>query len=154
MIPCKLLRSNSRLPVKGSVDSAGFDLYYCPVIYDGENQYNFSRYEVQLSPQKRLLLPTGISLAIPKGYYGRIAPRSGLALKDGLDVLAGVIDSDWRGEVAVILYNTGDKSVTIQPYTRIAQLIIEKCDRFELCPVENLENTDRGENGFGSTGTK
>jgi dUTP pyrophosphatase len=98
------------------------------------------------------MLPTGISMSIPKGYYGRVAPRSGLALKNGLDVLAGVIDNDFISEVQVILYNTSDTPVNIEPYTRIAQLIIEKCDSFQLFVVDELESTERGENGFGSTG--
>ncbi len=148
MIPCKLLRSNSKLPTKGSKYSAGFDLYYCPNM----DNYTVDNYTIELLPHCRGMLPTGISMSIPKGYYGRVAPRSGLALKNGLDVLAGVIDNDFISEVQVILYNTSDTPVNIEPYTRIAQLIIEKCDSFQLFVVDELESTERGENGFGSTG--
>ena len=144
MIQCVLLRENSKLPEKGSLEAAGFDLSYCP------NNDNME--EIILSPRKRIMLPTGISMAIPSGYYGRIAPRSGMALKNGIDVLAGVIDADWRGEIQVILYNTSDTDFKILPGNRIAQIIIEKVDPFELVVVDSLSSTQRDGKGFGSSG--
>lgn len=144
MIQCVLLRKNSKLPEKGSPQAAGFDLSYCSM--------DDSIGEVVLAPRTRVMLPTGIALAIPEGYYGRVAPRSGLALKNGIDVLAGVIDSDWRGEIQVILYNTSDKCFSIFPGNRIAQIIIEKADPFELVVVDSLSETQRNDKGFGSSG--
>lgn len=91
-------------------------------------------------------------MSLPFGQYGRIAPRSGLAYKNGIDVLAGVIDADYRGDVGVILLNTGDSDFIIKDGDRIAQIIIEKIDMCELIVVEDLGITDRGEGGFGSTG--
>ena len=92
-------------------------------------------------------------MEIPEGYYGRIAPRSGLAHKNGIDVLAGVVDSSYRGEIRVILYNT-DKEETLQVRSgdRIAQMIVERHYNFEFVEVEDLSVTERGEGGFGSTG--
>lgn len=135
----KLTDFNSQIPTKGSQYSAGYDLYSCC--------------NVLIYPQERALVKTGIVLEIPDGYYGRIAPRSGLALKNGIDVMAGVIDSDYRGEIGVILYNT-DKTVPfhIKIGDRIAQLIIEKYYNFDLEKAEDLNSSDRGSGGFGSTG--
>jgi len=99
------------------------------------------------------MVKTGLSVEIPEGYYGRIAPRSGLAHKNGIDVLAGVVDSSYRGEIRVILYNT-DKEETLQVRSgdRIAQMIVERHYNFEFVEVEDLSVTERGEGGFGSTG--
>jgi dUTP pyrophosphatase len=96
-------------------------------------------------------------LEIPEGYYGRIAPRSGLALKQGIDVLGGVIDASYRGEIGVILVNTTAKGDELQithikKGDKIAQLIIEKCHQVEWEEVKELAETDRGAGGFGSTG--
>ena len=99
-----------------------------------------------------IISPTGISISIPRGYYGRVAPRSGLALRDGIDVLAGVIDAGYRGEVGVILINFGDKSFAFRKGDRIAQLIIEKCHEVEWQEVDELNGTARGDDGFGSSG--
>ena len=135
----KLTDFNAQIPTKGSEHSAGYDLYSCcnALIY----------------PQERMLIKTGIVLEIPEGFYGRIAPRSGLALKNGIDVMAGVIDSDYRGEIGVILYNT-DKNTPfhIKIGDRIAQLIIEKYYTFDLQQAEDLNVSERGTGGFGSTG--
>jgi dUTP pyrophosphatase len=98
---------------------------------------------------------TGIQIAIPEGYYGRIAPRSGLAVKHGIDVLAGVVDSGYRGEVGVVLQNLGLMDFEYREGDRIAQLIIEKCHDVEWEEVESEEDlvsSERGEGGFGSTG--
>lgn len=106
-----------------------------------------------LPPLTRATMPTGIAIEIPEGYYGRIAPRSGLAHNHGIDVLAGVVDSGYRGEIKVILYNTDkDHDFQIRQGDKIAQMIIERHYNFELVEVEDLSPTPRGEGGFGSTG--
>lgn len=106
-----------------------------------------------IQPLCRGVVSTGISLEIPPGYYGRIAPRSGLALKHGIDVLAGVVDSGYRGEIKVILYNTdNEKAFSVNPGDKIAQIIIEKHYNFEFVRTDSLSESDRGEKGFGSSG--
>jgi dUTP pyrophosphatase len=95
-----------------------------------------------------------LAAAIPKGFYGRVAPRSGLAVKHGLDVLAGVIDSDYRGEIICALINHGDEPLQIEEGTRIAQLVIEAIITPEPVWSEDLSETERGRAGFGSTGEK
>src|SRR5512138_2574050 len=94
------LDERAMLPTRGSTNSAGLDLY--------------SIEELLIEPQRRVLVRTGLSVAIPEGFYGRVAPRSGLAVKHGLDVLAGVIDSDYRGELCCALLNTGDEAIELQ----------------------------------------
>jgi dUTP pyrophosphatase len=91
-------------------------------------------------------------VAIPHGFYGRVAPRSGLAVKHGLDVLAGVIDSDYRGELCCVLYNTGDAAFELPAGSKICQLIIEKIITPKATWVADLDETARGAGGFGSTG--
>ncbi|MEM9491592.1 MAG: dUTP diphosphatase [Myxococcota bacterium] len=107
-----------------------------------------------LAPGQRQAVPTGLALAIPTGYEGQVRPRSGAALKTGLTVLnaPGTIDSDYRGEVAVILINLGSEPLTIQPGQRIAQLVIAPVTRAELTVVTELPPSQRGGGGFGSTG--
>ncbi len=102
------------------------------------------------------LVPTGLSMAIPIGNYGRIAPRSGLAAKNFIDVGAGVIDADYRGEVKVLLFNFSEQEFQIKAGDRVAQLIIEKYTRTEIEEVTegDLDSTERGEGGFGSTGVQ
>lgn len=110
-----------------------------------------------LFPGRRASIPTGLKMAIPPGWYGRIAPRSGLAVKSGVDVLAGVVDSDYRGEIMVALINLGDTLVKFTHGDKIAQMIFEIADRAELEFVPNeadLGITERGEGGFGSTGQR
>ena len=92
------------------------------------------------------------SVKVPEGTYGRIAPRSGLAVKHGIQVGAGVIDSDYTGELKVVLFNHNNKKYNIKPGFRIAQLILEQCVTPEVVEVDDLDTTDRGNNGFGSTG--
>jgi dUTP pyrophosphatase len=108
-----------------------------------------------LLPGKRLLIPTGLSFAIPDGYEGQVRPRSGLALKWGVTVVnsPGTIDSDFRGEVGVVLINHGDEPVRIEPRMRIAQLVICKVERAQLVERAELSSTTRGGGGYGSTGT-
>lgn len=109
---------------------------------------------ITLFPGERQLIPAGFKIEIPYGYEAQIRPRSGLALKHGITVLnsPGTIDSDYRGEVGVILINHGDNPYAIHPYDRIAQMVIA---RVELCELwlGDLSETERGENGFGHTGT-
>lgn len=103
----------------------------------------------------RVLVPTGIRLAIPVGWEGQVRPRSGLAIRKGITLLnaPGTIDSDYRGEIQVILVNLGESDAHIEPGERIAQLIIAPVSRVEFRSAEDLDGTVRGEGGFGSTGT-
>ncbi len=107
-----------------------------------------------LLPHARALVPTGLAMAIPPQYEGQVRPRSGLAARSGVTVLnaPGTIDSDYRGEVQVVLVNLGDSAVTIAPLERIAQLVIAPVARAELTLVTDLEPTPRGRGGYGSTG--
>lgn len=141
-IKLQLLRDNAVVPTIATSGSAGYDLYSA-----SENT------EI-VNSGERLLVPTGILLEIPLGYYGAICSRSGLALKYGLIVLnaPGIIDSDYRGEIKVILHNTAEEPVEVKPKDRVAQLIICPCMKIQWSLSENLELTDRGSNGFGSTG--
>ncbi|SAM82407.1 probable dUTP pyrophosphatase [Ustilago bromivora] len=128
----------AKLPTRGSALAAGYDLY--------------ASERVVLPRGGRKVVQTGICLAIPTGHYGRVAPRSGLASKHGIDVGAGVIDEDYRGLLGVLLFNLGDADFTINEGDRIAQLIIEKISTPKVQQVESLDETLRGEGGFGSTG--
>lgn len=132
------LEIGAHAPTYGSEYAAGADLY--------------ANESFEILPGHRALIKTGVRMEIPSGFYGRIAPRSGLAYKNGIDVMAGVIDSDYRGDIGVILINLGETDFTIQTGDRIAQMIIEKYYRYPFCVVESLEETTRGDNGFGSTG--
>ena len=127
------------MPTQGTAFAAGYDLYAAEdsIIVCGS----------------RKLVKTNISMEITPGYYGRIAPRSGLAYKNGIDVLAGVIDSDYRGDIGVILYNT-DKSIDFiaKKGDRIAQIIFEACYPTNFIESQKLDNTSREAGGFGSTG--
>ena len=134
----KKLDGDAKLPTRGSASAAGLDLY--------------SIEAVCLPPNQRSLVRTGLAVAIPEGFYGRLAPRSGLATKKGLDVLAGVIDADYRGEIQCLLHNTSDGIVELPAQTKICQLIIEKIITPTPVLVEDLTNTPRGGGGFGSTG--
>ena len=111
--------------------------------------------EVSVKPGEIMLIPTGIQVAIPVGFEGQIRPRSGLALKHGLSIVnsPGTVDSDYRGEVAVILINQGEQPFSIKRGDRISQLVISPVTHAELEIVEELENTSRNQRGFGHTGT-
>ena len=110
--------------------------------------------DIQLTPGQRALIPTGLRLAIPRGFEGQVRPRSGLAARHGVTILnsPGTIDSDYRGEICAILINLGSEPYTIRHGDRIAQLVIVPCFRAELVEVDSLDTTGRGEGGFGSTG--
>lgn len=128
----------SSCPVKGTPDAAGYDL--------------FSIEEGYIPAQERKMIDTGIQIQIPQGYYGRIAPRSGLALKNGIDVMAGVIDSDYRNNIKCILLNTDkNNNYKYNIGDKIAQIIIEKCYEIKFTDVDILDETQRF-GGFGSTG--
>jgi dUTP pyrophosphatase len=136
----KLLTENSKLPTRANPTDAGLDLH--------------SIEKLALLPRTRKLIRTGISIEIPEGYYGRVAPRSGLAFKSGIEVFAGVIDSSYRGELCVILYNSDNSTpLLISEGDRIAQLIIEKHYNLPIEEVSQLNSTERGSGGFGSSGT-
>src|ERR1044071_3644623 len=113
----KQLDPQAMLPRRGSALAAGLDV--CCIE------------ELEIRPKQRVMARTGLAVAIPPGFYGRVAPRSGLAAKDGLDVLAGVIDSDYRGEVCCLLYNTGDATINLPAGSKICQLIVEQIIRSE-----------------------
>jgi dUTP pyrophosphatase len=108
-----------------------------------------------LEPGMRTIVPTGLSMALPIGFEAQIRPRSGLALKHGVTVLntPGTIDADYRGEIKVILANLGTEAVTIERGMRIAQMVIAKHEHVAWSVVEDLDDTERGAGGFGSTGT-
>jgi dUTP diphosphatase len=105
-----------------------------------------------IAPGRRVAVSTAIRLEIPLGHVGLVWPRSGLAVRHGIDTLAGVIDSDYRGEVRVVLVNHGDAPFSVAPGDRIAQLLVQKVERASFASVSRLEETDRGVGGFGSTG--
>ncbi|MBI1762216.1 MAG: dUTP diphosphatase [Acidobacteria bacterium] len=134
----KQLHPAAQLPRRGSAFAAGADLH-CVEAFT-------------LQPGARKAVPTGLALAIPPGYYGRVAPRSGWAAKHGIDTLAGIIDADYRGEVLVLLINLGDQPFTAAAGERIAQLIIERAAPCAYEWANELDETTRGAGGFGSTG--
>ena len=111
---------------------------------------------VTLRPMERRLIPTGLHIALPEGYEAQVRPRSGLALKHGLTVLnsPGTIDADYRGEIGVVLVNLSQDDFVVNDGERIAQLVISRYEQGELVVVEQLDETERGEGGYGHTGRK
>lgn len=136
-IQVKRLSDSAILPRKGTVGSAGYDLY--------------ASTECCVPAKGKALVKTDISMAIPYGYYGRIAPRSSMAMKH-TDIGAGVIDSDYRGEIGIVLFNHSESDLYIKVHERVAQIIIEKLGMGTLVEVEELDTTVRGADGYGSTG--
>lgn len=136
----KKLYPNSIIPTKGSAEAAGYDLYA-----------RLDNLNLIIEPHSSVLVSTGVAMKIPYGYYGRIAPRSGFSLKTGLVINAGVIDSDYRGEVKILFQNHSDKYIAINNNDKIAQIVIERIAHCKIVEVEDLDNTARGSNGFGST---
>ncbi|NXA83625.1 DUT protein, partial [Thryothorus ludovicianus] len=132
------LSENAVAPSRGSARAAGYDLY--------------SAYDCVIPPMEKAVVKTDIQIALPSGCYGRVAPRSGLAAKHFIDVGAGVIDEDYRGNVGVVLFNFGKETFEVKKGDRIAQLICERIYYPELEEVEAKYDTERGEGGFGSTG--
>ena len=137
-------KSSNPLPQYETPQSAGMDL-----------RANIDT-PITLAPMQRCLVPTGLFMALPEGYEAQVRPRSGLALKHGITVLnsPGTIDSDYRGEVGVLLINLGDKDFVINDGERIAQMVIAKHEQPELLKVEILGETERGAGGFGHSGVK
>ena len=143
LLKIKRVRASAlRLPAYHSAGAAGLDL-----LADVEQT-------IALAPLERCAVPTGIAVEIPPGYEGQVRPRSGRALREGLTLLntPGTIDSDYRGEIQVIVVNLGREPVSIEPGDRIAQLVIAPVARVELVEVEELDDTSRGGGGFGHTG--
>lgn len=140
-LPVKLLTNTAKLPDKANLFDAGLDLY-CD-----------EKEVVTLAPGQRKLFSTGISMAIPRGFVGLIWPRSGHAVKKGLDTMAGVIDSGYRNEIKVLLINESSSFQTIYPKDKIAQMLLQHSPDFTPVSVDNLNETSRGENGFGSSGS-
>ena len=134
----KRLSEDAILPTRGSSGAVGYDLY--------------SIDECIIPNSCRCLVRTGIAMVLPHGVYGRVAPRSGLSVKHGVHVGAGVIDPDYTGEVKVLLFNHGDAPLTIKKGDRIAQLILERCETPEIVEIGKIQETERGDGGFGSTG--
>lgn len=135
----KRLSENAVLPVRASAGAAGYDLFAA------EDQI--------INPASRRVIKTDISIAVPPMHYGRIAPRSGLSFKNGIDIGAGVIDEDYTGPVGVLMVNNGTVQFEVKKGNRIAQLLLERVSQPEVEEVEELPRTARGAKGFGSTGT-
>ncbi len=136
-IPIRLLHPAAKLPFRARPGDAAYDLYAC------EN--------AMVPSMGRERVDTGISFAIPEGFYGRIAERSGLAAR-GIKIGGGVLDSSYRGSVMVVLFNCSDSPLYLSPGDRIAQLIIERCYDAEWEEVDELPDSERGAAGFGSSG--
>lgn len=143
-IKIKKLTETAKIPTRGSEYAAGYDLYA---------DINTP---VEIAPHTTQKLGTGLSIEIPEGYFGAVFARSGLATKQGLRPAncVGVCDSDYRGEYIVALHNDTDKVCVVNPQERIAQLVVMPFLTVEFEEVEELSDTIRGENGFGSTGCK
>ena len=109
---------------------------------------------ITLKSLERILIPTGLRVAIPEGYEIQVRPRSGLAIKHGITMLntPGTVDSDYRGELKVIVVNLSNEAYTIEPNERIGQFVLNKIEQIEFVEVEELDSTERGEGGFGHTG--
>jgi dUTP pyrophosphatase len=139
-LPVRRLRPDATLPARAYAGDAGFDLAACE--------------RVELGPGERAAVPTGLAVAIPEGYAGFVQPRSGLAARNGLTIVntPGLVDSGYRGELVVILLNT-DREVpfVVEPGMRIAQLVVVPVPEVELVEVEELETSERGVRGFGSS---
>ena len=145
MIKIKIVnKGNQPLPKYQTSQSAGMDL-----------RANIDA-PVLLKPLDRKLIPTGLHIALPEGYEAQIRPRSGLVIKNGITIIntPGTIDPDYRGDVGVILVNISNEDFVVQPGDRIAQMVINKFEQAEFELVEELDETERGEGGFGHTGIK
>lgn len=134
----KKLSGDATLPTYGTSESAGLDLY--------------SPVSIVIPSMSRQLVKIDISIQLQEGTYGHVLPRSGLSLKYGIHIGAGVIDSDYRGNVGVLLFNLSDTPFYVNKGDRIAQLVIKKYEKVKVEEVEELEDSSRGQGGFGSTG--
>ena len=145
MIQIKVVnRGHQQLPAYATPQSAGMDL-----------RANLDA-PITLHPMERRLIPTGLHIALPEGYEAQVRPRSGLALKHGLTVLntPGTIDADYRGEIGVVLINLSQEDFVINDGERIAQMVIARHEQGDFVVVEELDETERGEGGYGHTGVK
>lgn len=145
MIKIKVVnRGHQQLPTYATPQSAGMDL-----------RANLDA-PITLHPMERRLIPTGLHIALPEGYEAQVRPRSGLALKHGLTVLntPGTIDADYRGEIGVVLINLSQEDFVINDGERIAQMVIARHEQGDFVVVEELDETERGEGGYGHTGVK
>ena len=145
MVQIKVVnKGNQPLPKYQTVQSAGMDL-----------RANIDA-PVLIKPLDRKLIPTGLHIALPEGYEAQIRPRSGLVIKNGITIIntPGTIDPDYRGDVGVILVNISNEDFVVQPGDRIAQMVINKFEQAEFEVVEELDETERGEGGYGHTGIK
>ena len=142
MLKIKVQKINPeiKIPSYAHAGDAGMDLYAAG--------------DIVIKPGERKIIATGMKMEIPTGYVGLIWDKSGLAAKNGLKIMGGVIDSTYRGEVKVVLVNLGDQEYRVVKNTKIAQMLIQKVESAEIEEVENLENTLRGDEGFGSSGLK
>ena len=142
ILKIKKLDNRARLPEYMSEYASGMDIYAC------------LKEKVILQPLKRVLIPTGIAISLPKGYEAQIRPRSGLAVKHGITLAntPGTIDADYRGEIKIIMINLGESEFEINHGDRIAQMVIAKVEIPEISEVAILDETARGKGGFGSTG--
>ncbi len=141
----KKVRENAKIPTRATTGSAGMDLYAC------------IDEPITLKKGDKAIIPTGIAIGLDDPHYAAfVYARSGLAIKHGIGLLnsVGVIDSDYRGEICVGVIKQTDPEYTIEPFERIAQMVIEPVELPEIVEVDNLDDTDRGSGGFGSTGTK
>lgn len=145
MIQVKVINKGKQpLPAYATEQSAGMDLRA-----DIEHP-------VTLKPLERRLIPTGLHIALPQGYEAQVRPRSGLALKHGITVLntPGTIDADYRGEIGVVLVNLSNEDFVVNPGERVAQMVIAQYEQAVLQTVDTLDETERGEGGYGHTGVK
>jgi dUTP pyrophosphatase len=139
LVKVDLLTLDARLPTRANENDAGWDLY--------------SIANIIIPAKQRKTVKTGIALEMPNHMAGLIWPRSGLSVKSGIDVLAGVVDSGYRGQIMVCLYNTSDIDVEIHNGDRIAQIIFQEVPNVNIVSVNSLGSSQRGEQGFGSSGT-
>ena len=139
-IKVKKLDENAKMPEKSSKCAAGWDLYALK--------------DDSVPPKNRCIIKTGIAMEIPDGYYGRIVDRSSMALKFKQDIKAGTIDSDYRGEIGILMHNDTEDRFLIKAGDKIAQMLIKKEPLVEMVQVDELSLTERGSGGFGSTGTR
>jgi dUTP pyrophosphatase len=139
-VKIKRLKEDAKIPFRQTDGSSGYDLY--------------SNEAIKIKPLETFLVSTGISIEIPLGYEAQVRPRSGLAIKKAVTVLntPGTIDSDYRGEVKVILINLGKEEVSFSKHERIAQLVFQKIESINFILDDDLSKTDRGDGGFGSSG--
>ena len=140
----KRLNDLAKMPYRGSNSAAGYDMYAA------------TSYNITIEPHNTIFVGTGIAMEIPEGYFGAVYARSGLACKRNLrpENCVGIIDSDYRGEIVVALHNDSELNQTIEAGERIAQLIIQPYLEIEFDEVNELDDTERGEGGFGHSGRK